>query len=182
MTDSSNAEKQLTQLMHSFQAEKITVYLEKQVLKSDCYFLLDQSFRHKYSATIGFVLAENPFLPYLSLKENLFVGGTFKNRAQKKILTSYFDYLGLEPAILIKSIDALSFYEQVKLQLCRMLILNKNTIVIDDVFQKLSVFQRQELLPLIQKIAKAEKKAILILTSDPQIARSPYMDEIVNIA
>lgn len=182
MAHSSHSEQSLDQLMELFQTQKITVILEQQALRSDCYFLLDQSFRLKHASTIGFVLSENPFLPYLSLKENLFIGSSTKNREQKKVIHKYFSYLGIETAALTKNVESLSFYQQVKLQLCRMLLLNKDIIIIDDIFQKLSIFQRQELLPLLQKIAKSDKKAILILTEDIQIAESPYMDEIVNIA
>ncbi|MBP2100047.1 P-loop NTPase family protein [Enterococcus rivorum] len=182
MTHSLNNEHHLDKLMDLFQAQKITVILDQQSLKSDCYFLLDQSFHFKHSLSIGFVLAENPFLPYLSLKQNLFVGSSIKNKEQKKKANQFFTYLGIDSSILIKPLEALNFYEQIKLQLCRMLLLDKDIIIIDDIFKELSIFQRQELLPLLQKIAKADKKAILILTEDSKIAESPYMDEVIKIA
>ncbi|WP_086313260.1 osmoprotectant transport system ATP-binding protein [Enterococcus sp. 7F3_DIV0205] len=166
-----------------FQQQHMTVVLEDQSsIQADFYFLIDKTFDMKQSMAIGFILSENIFLPYLSIRDNLFVGSSIKEKEKKKILNVLFDYVGLTTSILNKSKDELSAFELVKLQLVQLLLIKKDIIIIDDIFQELSISQRQELLPLLQKIAKEKQKAILVLTNDIQIAESPYMDKIIKIA
>ncbi|ALS00540.1 hypothetical protein ATZ33_03875 [Enterococcus silesiacus] len=166
-----------------FQQQHMTVLLEDQSsIQADFYFLIDKTFDMKQSMAIGFILSENTFLPYLSIRDNLFVGSNIKEKDKKKLLNELFDYVALNPSVLVKSEDTLTSFEQIKLQLVQLLLIDKDIIIIDDIFQKLSVAQRQELLPLLQKIAKEKKKAILVLTNDIQIAESPYMDKIIKTA
>ncbi|EOI00568.1 hypothetical protein UAY_01671 [Enterococcus moraviensis ATCC BAA-383] len=166
-----------------FQQQHMTVVLEDQSsIQADFYFLIDKTFDLKQSMAVGFILSENTFLPYLSIKENLFVGSSIKEKDKKALLNQFFDYIGLSSSILNKSKEQLTTFEQVKLQLTQLLLIEKDIIIIDDIFQKLSIAQRQELLPLLQKIAKEKKKAILVLTNDIQIAESPYMDKIIKTA
>lgn len=182
MNFSSKHEWTFDNLKKLIQTKKVIVLLEKKAFKIDNTILYRPPFNNKEASNIGFVLSENPFLPYLSLNDNLFIGSSMKKNEKKQFIQQYFTYLGIELSILLKSSEQLTAYEQVKLQLFRVLLLDKETILIDDVFQKLSIFQRQELLPLLQKIAKNKGKSILILTKDAQIAESPYMDQIINIA
>lgn len=166
-----------------FQQQHITVVLEDQSsIQADFYFLIDKTFDMKKSMAVGFILAENIFLSYLSIKDNLFVGSSVKEKDKKKLLNDLFDYVGLTTSILNKSEEQLTSFEQVKLQLVQLLLIEKDIIIIDDIFQELSIAQRQELLPLLQKIAKEKQKAILVLTKDIQIAESPYMDKIIKTA
>ena len=166
-----------------FQQQHMTVVLEDQSsIEADFYFLIDKTFDLKQSMAVGFILSENTFLPYLSIKENLFVGSSIKEKNKKALLNQFFDYIGLSSSVLNKSKEQLTTFEQVKLQLTQLLLIEKDIIIIDDIFQKLSIAQRQELLPLLQKIAKEKKKAILVLTNDIQIAESPYMDKIIKTA
>lgn len=166
-----------------FQQQHMTVVLEDQSsIQADFYFLIDKTFDMKQSMTIGFILSENTFLPYLSIRDNLFVGSSIKERDKKKLLTIWFDYVGLTTSVLNKSEEQLTIFEQIKLQLVQLLLIEKDIIIIDDIFQELSIGQRQELLPLLQKIAKEKQKAVLVLTNDIQIAESPYMDKIINTA
>lgn len=166
-----------------FQQQHMTVLLEDQSsIQADFYFLIDKTFDMKQSMAIGFILSENTFLPYLSIRDNLFVGSSVKEKEKKPLLNKLFDYVSLNTSVLIKSEDTLTIFEQIKLQLVQLLLIDKDIIIIDDIFQKLSVAQRQELLPLLQKIAKDKMKAILVLTNDIQIAESPYMDKIIKTA
>ncbi|MBO0472645.1 osmoprotectant transport system ATP-binding protein [Enterococcus sp. DIV0840] len=166
-----------------FQQQHMTVILEDQSsIQADFYFLIDKTFDMKQSMAVGFILSENTFLPYLSIKDNLFVGSSVKERDKKKMLNDLFDYVGLTTSVLNKSEEQLSIFEQIKLQLVQLLLIEKDVIIIDDIFQELSIGQRQELLPLLQRIAKEKQKAILVLTNDIQIAESPYMDKIIKTA
>ncbi len=166
-----------------FQQQHMTVVLEDQSsIQADFYFLIDKTFDMKQSMAIGFILSENIFLPYLSIRDNLFVGTSIKEKDKKKRLNDLFTYVSLAASVLNKSEDQLSTFEQIKLQLIQLLLLEKDIIIIDDIFQKLTISQRQELLPLLQKIAKEKQKAILVLTNDIQIAESPYMDKIIKTA
>ncbi|MGX7148935.1 hypothetical protein [Enterococcus ureasiticus] len=166
-----------------FQQQHMTVVLEDQSsIQADFYFLIDKTFDMKQSMAVGFILSENTFLSYLSIKDNLFVGSSVKERDKKKILNDLFDYVGLTTSVLNKSEEQLTIFEQIKLQLVQLLIIEKDVIIIDDIFQELSIGQRQELLPLLQRIAKEKQKAILVLTNDIQIAESPYMDKIIKTA
>lgn len=165
------------------QQQHMTVVLEDQrSIQADFYFLIDKTFEMKQSMAVGFISAENTFLPYLSIRDNLFVGTSIKEKDKKKRLDDLFNYVGLTTNALNKSEDELISFEQIKLQLVQLLLIEKDVIIIDDIFQKLSIGQRQELLPLLQKIAKEKQKAILVLTNDIQIAESPYMDKVIKIA
>ncbi|MEI5992651.1 hypothetical protein [Candidatus Enterococcus mansonii] len=167
--------KQLVEQQH------MTVILEDQSsIQADFYFLIDRTFDMKQSMAIGFISSENTFLSYLSIKDNLFVGSSIKEKHKKQLLTEYFEYVGLVMSTLNKSEKQLTTFERIKLQLVQLMLINKDIIIIDDIFQELSITQRQELLPLLQKITKEKKKAILVLTNDIQIAESPYMDRIIN--
>ncbi|WP_207694933.1 osmoprotectant transport system ATP-binding protein [Enterococcus sp. DIV0212c] len=166
-----------------FQQQHMTVVLEDQSsIQADFYFLIDKTFDMKQSMAIGFILSENTFLPYLSIRDNLFVGASIKEKNKKQLLNNYLEYVGLTTSVLNKSEEQLTTFEQVKLQLVQLLLIDKDIIIIDDIFQELSIGQRQELLPLLQKIAKEKQKAILVLTNDIQIAESPYMDKIIKTA
>ncbi|MBO0439486.1 hypothetical protein [Candidatus Enterococcus ikei] len=166
-----------------FQQQHMTVVLEDQSsIQADFYFLIDKSFDMKQSMAIGFILSENTFLPYLSIRDNLFVGTSIKEKNKKQLLNNYLEYVGLTTSVLNKSEEQLTTFEQIKLQLVQLLLIDKDIIIIDDIFQELSIGQRQELLPLLQKIAKEKQKAILVLTNDIQIAESPYMDKIIKTA
>lgn len=166
-----------------FQKQHMTVVLEDQgTLQADFYFLIDKTFQMKDSMAIGFILAENTFLPYLSISDNLFIGTSIKEKNKKELLNKYLSYVGLRASILNKTEMDLPSFERIKLQLVQLLLVNKDIIIIDDIFQELSIAQRQELLPLLQKIAKEKQKAILVLTNDIQIAESPYMDKIIKSA
>lgn len=166
-----------------FQQQHMTVVLEDQgSIQADFYFLIDKTFDMKQSMAIGFILSENIFLPYLSIRDNLFVGSSIKERDKKSLLNDLFAYVGLPTSVLNKSKEQLTTFEQIKLQLVQLLLIEKDIIIIDDIFQELSIGQRQELLPLLQKIAKEKQKAILVLTNDIQIAESPYMDKIFKTA
>nr|OTP46503.1 hypothetical protein A5881_003999 [Enterococcus termitis] len=131
-----------------FQQQHMTVVLEDQSsIQADFYFLIDKTFDMKQSMAIGFILSENTFLPYLSIRDNLFVGSSIKEKDKKQLLNTLFDYVTLDSSVLIKSEDALTTFEQIKLQLVQLLLIDKDIIIIDDIFQKLSIAQRQELLP-----------------------------------
>ncbi|MGX7243251.1 hypothetical protein ACWOC1_00230 [Enterococcus quebecensis] len=166
-----------------FQQQHMTVVLEDQSsIQADFYFLIDKTFDMKQSMSVGFILSENIFLPYLSIRDNLFVGTSIKEKNKKPLLNEYLDYVGLKDSILNTSESHLTSFERIKLQLVQLMIIGKDIIIIDDIFQDLSIGQRQNLLPLLQKIAKEQQKAILVLTNDIQIAESPYMDKIINTA
>jgi len=166
-----------------FQQQHMTVVLEDQSsIQADFYFLIDKTFEMKQSMAVGFISSENTFLPYLSIRDNLFVGSSIKEKDKKKRLDDLFIYVGLATNVLNKSEEELTSFEQIKLHLVQLMLIEKDVIIIDDIFQKLSIGQRQELLPLLQKIAKEKQKAILVLTNDIQIAESPYMDKVIKIA
>lgn len=170
-------------LSELFQQQRMTVILEDQSrIQTDFYFLIDKTVDMKQSMAVGFILAVSTFLPYLSIRDNLFVGSSIKEKKKKLLLNNYFAYVGLATSVLNKSEEQLTSFERIKLQILQLLLLDKDIIIIDNIFQEITVGQRQELLPLLQKITKEKQKAILILTNDSQIAESPYMDKIIKTA
>jgi ABC-type molybdate transport system ATPase subunit len=169
------------QIKEIVQEQHITVLLEDQSeLHADFYFLIDETFSLKEELAVGFILSENTFFPYLSIRDNLFIGSTAKEKQKKQLLNDYFTYVGLSSAVLNKQEEKLTCFERIKLQLVQLLLSEKDLIIIDDIFQQLSVGQKQELLPLLQRITKEKNKAILVFTNDLQIAESPYIDNIVK--
>lgn len=130
-----------------FQQQHMTVVLEDQSsIQADFYFLIDQTFAMKQSMAVGFILSENTFLPYLSIRDNLFVGSSIKEKNKKKQLNDWFNYVGLTMSVLNKSEEQLTSFERIKLQLVQLLLIEKDIIIIDDIFQELSIAQRLSLI------------------------------------
>jgi hypothetical protein len=91
------------QIKEIVQEQHITVLLEDQSeLHADFYFLIDETFSLKEELAVGFILSENTFFPYLSIRDNLFIGSTAKEKQKKQLLNDYFTYVGLSSAVLNK--------------------------------------------------------------------------------
>lgn len=163
------------------QQKNMTALLEKKSpSKNNFYYLIDKTFNMKKTLSIGFILSDYSFLPYLSIKENLFIGTSIKEKQKKIILNYYMQFIGLDESILIKDKSDITFFEYIKLQIIHLLLTEKNVLIMDNVFSKLTVYQRQELLRLLQKIAKNNNKAIFIVTDDSKIAKSSYIDILID--
>lgn len=134
-------------------------------------------FFNKKETDIGIISTEDPFLPYLSLTENLFIASSIKEKDKKQALLTAFDLVHLDLAILTKDYAALSPIEKLKCQLLQLFFSKKATIVITDVFQDLTIAEKQELLPLIRQVARKGNKQLLVFTTDEKIANSPYIDQ-----
>ena len=166
--------------LNLFEQKKVTVVLEnKKNISTDLSFVINQILSKNERSSVGLLCKENVFFPYLSLIDNLFIGSDIKEKNRKNSLKELLCLFQLTPNTLFKSYENLTSYEQTQIQLIRILLSNKQEIVVDDVFSQLTIYQRQHLLPLLKEIAEKKEKAILLFTSDRQIAESSYINKII---
>lgn len=157
--------------------EFLTLFQPKKVHSILIEANLYHEFHHRYLGENYAVLStENTFLPYLSLQENIFINSQLKEKEQKQQLRQLFSLVQLNPALLNKEITTLTFFEKIKCQLLQLYLSNKQMILVTDIFRKLTVSQKQELLPLFQQIAQKSNKQIVILTTEAAIADNIYVD------
>ncbi|MHC5229164.1 hypothetical protein ACYSNW_12845 [Enterococcus sp. LJL99] len=167
--------------LNLFKPQKITVILENQTsIESDLTFIMEQLLAKNGKSTVGLISKENIFFPYLSLKDNLFITSEIKEKNRKTALNELLLQFQISPNTLFKSYEQLTKYEQIQLQLMQIVLSNKNEIIIEDIFSDLSIYQRQHLLPLLKQISNKKEKAILLFTSDQQIAESSYIDKVIT--
>jgi len=134
-------------------------------------------FSQRYCSDDYIVLSlETRLLPYLSLQENLFLNSSIKKKAKKQLLLTWLPIFHWSTTILTKEVSALSTYERLKCQLLQFVFSEKETMLVTDIFSKLTVPQKQELLPLFQQITRRAQKQLILLTNDRQIADNPYID------
>lgn len=164
-----------------FDSQKFTVILEDQPsIEKDLMFIVDELLSKNGKSHIGLISKENIFFPYLSLIDNLFITSVIKEKNRKRALNELLSLFELNQNTLFKSYDQLTNFEQILLQLMQIVLSNKKEIIIEDIFSALSIYQRQHLLPLLKQIADKKEKAILLFTSDQQIAESSYIDRVIT--
>lgn len=164
-----------------FNLQEITVILENQPsIERDLTFVIDELLSTNGKSSVGLVSKKNIFFPYLSLLDNLFITSIIKERHRKQALNELLLLFELNTNTLFKSYEQLTQYEQIQLQLMQIVLSNKKEIIIEDIFSDLTIHQRQHLLPLLKQIAGKKEKAILLFTSDQQIAESSYIDKVIT--
>lgn len=130
--------------------------------------------------SVGLITEKVSFLPYLSVQENLFLGTSIKKRNQKNQLQELFSLTNLDLFLLNKSIDALSSFENLKLQVIQFLLLEKKLLIIDNSFKQLSVKECQSFLSILQHLTKLKNITVLLVTNDQQIVQSSYISKVVT--
>lgn len=110
-------------------------------------------------------------IPYLSLKENLFLGLTRSKRDPRR-LNDYLKLLDLNEEILQHPLSELTAFEKIRLQTLQQLLRQPETLVFDDVTLQLTIKENQELLYLAILLKRQLELEILFVTSDASFAKA----------
>ncbi|WP_195495323.1 hypothetical protein [Enterococcus gallinarum] len=110
------------------------------------------------------------YVPFLSLKDNLSLANK-KEKPLEELLTA----VHLEPTFLKRSLDELTFLEEVKVQLLLALLLEKPVIVLETLSKNLHTADIQALLPLCSQLAKQFQLSIYLMNEDERLAHTPYI-------
>ncbi|MGG5358900.1 MULTISPECIES: hypothetical protein [unclassified Enterococcus] len=122
---------------------------------------------------------EWPLFPYLSLKDQVFLNTAGKKEKKNHAKTaSYLDCLKLSSEILAKQAQELTLLEKIKLQLLHSLIADKKQLLLEEVFDQLTIPEIQEILTILKLLVKEKQFSILVFTDDATIAQSSYVDEL----
>lgn len=108
-------------------------------------------------------------IPYLSPKENLFLG-VQKKHFDPAYLDSLYQQFDVKTAFMKKN-EELTPFEAVKLQFLHELLLHKKKIAFDDVCASFSITETQAFLALCKQITQQEQLSISIYTSDPALTK-----------
>lgn len=127
---------------------------------------------------IGFLLDDAAFFPSYSTVDNLFICSSIKERERKMILKEWAAFLNIPMFTFSDSFDTLSTFQQVKLQLMQLVLANKKKIILANDFSKLSVYEKQQLFPLLNELATKYSISLWLITDDQKIADSPYFDKV----
>lgn len=128
---------------------------------------------------VGFLLDEAAFFPSFSITDNLFICSSVKDKERKNTLKQWAVLLNVPMAIFSDSFDHLSIFQQVKLQLMQLILSNKKKIILANDFSMLSVYEKQQLFPLLKELATKTSVSIWLVTDDQKIVDSPYIDETI---
>lgn len=118
-------------------------------------------------------------IPYLTISDNLRLSIQKKSAISDEKMTELTEKLTLHDETFRKTLQDLSLLDTLKLQLLSAYCRGKKQIIIADIFSSLSTKEIQWILPTLQELANQEKIFVLIYTTDPKIARSPYVDQLI---
>lgn len=122
---------------------------------------------------------EWPLFPYLSLKDQVFLNAAGKKEKKNHSKTAaYLERLKLSSEVLEKQANELTLLEKIKLQLLHSMIADKKQLLLEEVFDQLTIPDIQELLNILKWLVKEKQFSILVFTSDSSIAQSSYVDDL----
>lgn len=117
-----------------------------------------------------------PVFPYLKLKDHVYLDISSKDI--KSTSSAYQSQLKLDSSWEKQSADDLSLLEKIKLQLLHSLLAKRTQIIVEDVFDDLTIAETQELLDILCLLARQKNQTILLFTNNTTIAHSPYIDHL----
>ena len=115
-----------------------------------------------------------PLFPYLKVKDQVLLN--IPENKQSRLM--FQEELNLDSFLLDQEPDDLTLFEKIKLQLLHALLAKKQQIILEDLFDLLTVDETQEQLDLLERLVKKQNVALLLLTHDETIARSQYVDSL----
>lgn len=108
-------------------------------------------------------------IPYLPLRENLFLGLSRRQRNQLQFST-YLKLLNFREEILQRPLAALTGFEMLRLQILQQLLRQPEILIFQDVTIRLTIKENQELLYLAGLLSRQLGIEILFITSDHSFA------------
>lgn len=110
-------------------------------------------------------------LPYLSLRDNLYLGVPRKMRKAKNN-QKFFQLLDFDPSIVRRTVEDLSQFQQLRLAILQQLLREPEQLLFVDVTENLSINETQELLHLVYHILDKLPIQVLFLTQNASLATS----------
>lgn len=179
MTTTESFEMTIQQIKEQEEHKVFAVLKEKEQIMRELPDFVEGVLQQKQGKDIGFLLDEAPFFPSFSITDNLFICSTIKDRQRKGILKEWAAFLELPMFIFSDSFDNLSTFQQVKLQLLQLILADKKKLILANDFSQLSVYEKQQLFPLLKELAVKSEVSIWLITDDQKIADSPYIDKTI---
>lgn len=128
---------------------------------------------------IAFISKDISLIPYLTLLDNLLLGTSVNPKEFRLQIKQLLFEFGMNERMLADTINEIPLFVLLKMQLVRATLCSRKLIFVENVFDDLSIAERQELLLLLKKSAMDNQLAIVILTTDEQLAHSSYIDQIL---
>lgn len=136
------------------------------------HFLVIIKRTHRFGQ-YALIKLDNPFLPFLSVQENLMIEVPEKKK-ELHSLTHWLETFQLSEQVLEKKPNELSAIECLKLQLIHEILLGKKIILLPDISAICSTHELQDLLRILKIAANQSTAAILLTTNDEKILSSSY--------
>lgn len=116
---------------------------------------------------------DNPFLPFLTIQENLLI--EVPDEIDKEMLIErWLNLFELPIQLLHQSPIHLSSIDCLKLQLIHEMLLSKKFILLPDVSTVCSIHELQDLLRILKSAAKTSATTIILTTNNEKILSSSY--------
>ena len=138
--------------------------------------LLKKDTTQKYYGILG---RDNNMIPFLSVSDNLLLNISKKNKKEfLDHLNFFLDEFKLGSLSMNETASNVSSHEQLVLQISRGIILKQTIILFDqDKNQHESCQFLINIMPILNRISHKTNATIIICTSNPQVANSPYYDQ-----
>jgi len=146
------------------------VYIKNQLASA----MNDRSISKLRSRTIGFIFQQFNLIPKLSVIENVLLPAMYKATNKKEETDKYAQYLLERFGILDKKEafpNQLSGGQQQRVAITRALINKPEVIIADEPTGNLDTKTGQQIMKLLHEIHQKEKKTIILVTHDNQIAK-----------
>lgn len=157
----------------------IAVLKNKEQLIDELPDFVEMILQQNHTKEIGLLLDDAAFFPSFSITDNLFICSSVKDKERKQLLKEWAVLLDLPMFTFSDSFDNLSIFQQVKLQLMQLILANRKKIILANDFSKLSVYEKQQLFPLLKELTTKFSVSLWLVTDDQKIADSPYIDKTV---
>lgn len=180
LTSEDNYKNIIQQINDTSDHKIFGFFKEEDYIENELPYFIESALKGNKHKQIGIVLDEFTFLPHLSITDNLFICSTIKPNAQKAVLRDWIATFDFSMSIMSESFEELSKLEQIKLQLLQLILSDKEKIILANDFSKLTIFEKQLLLPLLKELTKKAGISVWLITDDEKIVNSPYIDTTIK--
>jgi len=136
--------------------------------------LSDQEISRLRNRTVGFIFQQFNLIPKLTVFENILLPSVYRNYANSQEAMEYGHFLLERFGILDKKDsfpNQLSGGQQQRVAIARALINKPEIVIADEPTGNLDTKTGQQIMDLLDEIHQKEKKTIILVTHDPQIAK-----------
>jgi len=146
------------------------VYIQDKLASS----LSDQEISRLRNRTVGFIFQQFNLIPKLTVLENILLPAVYRNYTNSQEALEYGNFLLGRFGILEKKSsfpNQLSGGQQQRVAIARALINKPEIIIADEPTGNLDSKTGQQIMDLLDQIHQKEKKTIILVTHDAQVAK-----------